>query len=130
MHRTVHVTVVWLALASGSAVPVSAQTRPNVVLIVGDYMGYGDLGPYGATDVRTPSLDELTRDGVMFTNAYSAAPICSPARVALLTGRYPPRAGFEENVGGGDRPRGLPATETTLARLRHDAGYVTGAIGK
>ena len=59
MHRTVHVTIVWLALAWGSAVPLSTQTRPNVVLIVGDYMGYGDLGPYGAKTFARPAWTNL-----------------------------------------------------------------------
>lgn len=114
-------------LLTGSAF---AQQRPNIVLIVADYMGYGDIGPYGAIEIRTPHLDNLARDGVRFTNAYTAAPICSPARVALLTGRYPQRAGFEENVGGPGRPVGLPPSETSIARMLKDSGYRTALIGK
>jgi len=107
-----------------------AEERPNVVLIVADYMGYGDIGPYGSTDIHTPSLDRLAREGTRFTNAYAAAPICSPSRVGLVTGRYPQRAGFEENVGGPGRPVGLEATETTIARMLQEAGYATAMFGK
>ena len=114
-------------LLTGSAL---AEQRPNIVLIVADYMGYGDIGPYGGTEIRTPHLDNLAREGVRFTNAYAAAPICSPSRVALLTGRYPQRAGFEENVGGPGRPVGLPASETSIARMLKDSGYRTALVGK
>jgi arylsulfatase A-like enzyme len=107
-----------------------AEQRPNIVLIVADYMGYGDIGPYGGTEIRTPHLDNLAREGVRFTNAYAAAPICSPSRVALLTGRYPQRAGFEENVGGDGRPVGLPPSETSIARMLKDSGYRTALVGK
>ncbi len=111
----------------------SAQSpagRPNVVLIVADYMGYGDIGPHGVTDIRTPNIDRLAREGVRLINAYGPAPICSPARVGLLTGRYPQRAGFEDNVGPEPLPAGLPVGETTIARMLRDAGYRTGLIGK
>ncbi|TDI41482.1 MAG: hypothetical protein E2P02_14910 [Acidobacteria bacterium] len=107
-----------------------AEERLNVVLIVADYMAYGDIGPYGSTDIRTPSLDRLAREGTRFTNAYAAAPICSPSRVGLVTGRYPQRAGFEENVGGPGRTVGLEATETTIARMLQEAGYATAMFGK
>jgi arylsulfatase A-like enzyme len=117
-------------LTIGLSASARAQERPNVVLIVADYMGYGDIGPYGATDIRTPSLDRLARSGVRFTNAYAPAPICSPSRVGLLTGRYPQRAGFNENVGGPGRPPGLPTSETTIARPLKDSGYTTALFGK
>ena len=107
-----------------------ADERPDIVLIVADYMGYGDIGPYGGTEIRTQHLDKLAREGVRFTNAYAAAPICSPSRVALLTGRYPQRAGFEENVGGPGRPVGLPPSETSIARMLQDSGYRTALVGK
>ena len=60
--------------------------QPNIVLIVADYMGYSDIGPYGATDIRTPSLDGLAADGVRFSDYYAAAPICGPSRAALMSG--------------------------------------------
>ena len=66
---------------------------PNIILIVADYMGASDIGPYGATDIATPSLDTLAAQGARFTNFYAAAPICGPSRAALMTGRYPARIG-------------------------------------
>ena len=127
-------TMVLAGLTVVSAGPASAEQtadgRPNVVLIVADYMGYGDIGPHGVTDIRTPYIDRLAREGVRVENAYGPAPICSPSRVGLLTGRYPQRAGFEDNVGPAPRPAGLPVEETTIAALLRDAGYRTGLVGK
>ena len=71
-----------------------AVKQPNVVLILGDYMGYGDIGPTGVTDIATPHLDELARDGILFTDVCAAASICSPSRAAILTGRMPARIGL------------------------------------
>ena len=71
------------------------SSRPNVVFILTDDMGYGDLGSYGATDISTPNLDRLAREGVRLTNSYSAGPVCTPTRVAFLTGRYQQRVGLE-----------------------------------
>lgn len=74
---------------------------PNFVLILGDYMGYGDIGPTGVRDIATRHLDRVADDGMLFTDATAAAPICSPSRAAILTGRYPARIGLEENVNFG-----------------------------
>jgi arylsulfatase A len=106
-----------------------AARQPNVVLILADDLGYGDLGAYGAQDLRTPNLDGLARAGVRFTEFYSAANTCSPSRAALLTGRYPPRTGVNA-VLFHDTPEGLPASEITLAELLRDAGYDTALVGK
>ena len=111
----------------------SAQVRgrrpPNVVLIVADYMGYGDTEPYGAKDVRTPNLKRLAQEGVRLTDAYASAPICVPSRAALLTGRYQQRFGVETNPGRIDGP-GIPASESTLAELLKRADYATSMTGK
>src|SRR5690554_1464699 len=72
--------------------------RPNIVVIVSDYMGYADIEPYGATDVRTPSLKALAASGVRFSSYYAASPVCGPSRAALLSGLYPARVGMEANV--------------------------------
>jgi arylsulfatase A-like enzyme len=121
------------ALALAALLPSSARPaappRPNVVLILADDLGFGDLGSYGAADLRTPSLDQLAREGVRFTQFQSAANTCSPARAALLTGRYPPRTGVNA-VLFHDTPDGLPLAEITLAELLRDAGYDTAMIGK
>lgn len=105
-----------------------AQDRPNILLIVGDDMGYADVGFHNCRDIPTPNLDALAAAGVRFTNGYVSGPYCSPTRAGLLTGRYQNRFGHEFNNGGAGG--GLPVTETTLADRLRDAGYVTGAVGK
>src|SRR5262245_8217998 len=79
---------------------VSPPSRPNILFILADDMGWGDLSCYGRPDYQTPNLDRLASQGVRFTNAYSAAPVCTPTRVAFLTGRYPARlrVGLEEPI--------------------------------
>lgn len=108
--------------------PGPAQTRPNIVLILADDLGYGDLSGYGHPTIRTPKLDALAADGVKLTTVY-AAPSCTPSRAALLTGRYPKRTGVDA-VLMPDAATGLPASEVTLARLLEGAGYDTAMIGK
>jgi arylsulfatase A len=118
------------ALALLWAAPVSAQTRPNVVLVVMDDVGYGDYGAYGAPDIKTPNVDRLARDGVKFTDFY-AAPSCTPTRVALITGRYYQRTALEVPLGAAPAGgRGLVADGRSLPQLMKDAGYATGLIGK
>ena len=102
----------------------------NVVLILVDDLGTYDLRCYGATEVRTPRIDRLAAEGVKFLDYYSAAPICSPSRAGLLTGRYPRRFGMEAWVQRADSKRGIPADELTLAELLKTAGYATACIGK
>jgi arylsulfatase A-like enzyme len=118
------------ALAAASAV---AQSRPNVVLIMTDDAGYGDLGVYGATDLRTPNLDRLARDGVRFTDFYANAPSCTPTRAGLMTGRYQQRVSLEYPLGmqrAADFDRGLPVTGRSLPQLMKNAGYATALVGK
>ncbi len=109
------------------AAPTKAR---NVVLIVGDDMGYADLGVHGSADVVTPNIDSLAKHGVRFTNAYVSAPQCSPSRAGLLTGRYQQRFGHEFNLSPQTERFGLPLGETTLAERMRAAGYATAAIGK
>ncbi len=116
------------ALCGASA--LFAAEKPNVILIVTDDQGAGDAGCYGAKELLTPNLDSLAARGVRFTQFYAAAPLCSPSRAALLTGRYPLRAGLIGNasskLGGG----GLPTEQTTIAEMLKAAGYATGHLGK
>ncbi|WP_251442784.1 sulfatase-like hydrolase/transferase [Microbacterium sp. USTB-Y] len=105
------------------------MTRPNVVVIYADDLGYGDVGCFGGDDVRTPHLDRLAASGVRLTNWYSNSPVCSPSRAALLTGRHPVHAGVQEILGGKRGTAGLPAQPTLASRLQ-DEGYRTGIFGK
>ncbi len=110
---------------------VSAAEKPNVVVILIDDLGSADLGCYGAEDMVTPHLDALADGGVRFTQFYAAAPVCSPSRAALLTGRYPVRCGVPGNAGSqSGAPGGLPPEEITLAEMFKAAGYATAHIGK
>lgn len=125
----------FLKTAAGVAIGASvrsmgkAQSRPpNIIFILADDLGYGDLSCYGSA-IHTPCLDQMAQDGTRFTQFYSASPVCSPARAALLTGRYAPRTGVPGVLGPDDRG-GLAATETTLAQTLKGAGYSTMCIGK
>ena len=111
--------------------PVTRQVaaKPNIVLIFADDLGYGDIGVYGATDIRTPNIDGLAQKGLMFTQFYSGNPVCSPSRAGLLTGRYPRRMGID-GVFFPESYTGLPASEVTVAEALKQRGYATGAIGK
>jgi arylsulfatase A-like enzyme len=122
--------VLALALLFLAPMPASAAERTNVVLILCDYGGYGDFEPYGARDVPTPQIARLAREGVRLTDAYAAAPICTPARVALLTGRYHYRTGLETNVLKTKPEVGLAPAESTLVRSFKAAGYTAGMFGK
>jgi arylsulfatase A-like enzyme len=106
----------------------SAQVqRPNVVLIFADDQGSVDINCYGAKDLITPNLDALASRGVRFTQFYVGSAVCSPSRAALLTGRYPHRAGVPGSVGRGS---GMPPEEITLAEMFKGAGYHTALFGK
>ena len=102
--------------------------QPNIVLIIADDLGYGDLGCYGAADASTPHLDRLAERGMRFTDAYVTAPICSPSRAGLLTGRYQQRFGYFDNWD--TELVGLPSSEFTLAQLLRREGYRTSLVGK
>lgn len=139
--------------APTAAVPAR---KPNFIVILADDLGYGDLSSYGSRAISTPNLDQLAADGVRFTESYSSAPVCSPSRAGLMTGRYPLRTGityviFASNVttkqrmkltsvrvatriGAGDFHdswvSGIPASEITLPEALRVAGYATGMVGK
>ena len=109
----------------------SDTVRPNVLLLVADDLGYGDIGVYGCKDIPTPNIDGLARDGIRFTDGYVSAPVCSPCRAGIMTGRYQTRFGHELNLPGADKyPGGMPQSERTMANYFRDAGYATGHVGK
>lgn len=118
---------VLVALCGTFCLADAPAETPNVVLIVADHMGASDIGAYGAADIATPSLDTLAAQGVRFTDYYAAAPICGPSRAAMLTGKYPARIDFEDNVGDGSR---LSARLPTLPALLKQRGYANGHFGK
>ncbi|MBY0507930.1 MAG: sulfatase [Bryobacteraceae bacterium] len=113
---------------TASAPLAAAPAPPNVVLIYCDDLGYGDLGCYGSA-IPTPNLDRLAAEGVRFTHFYSANPVCSPSRAALLTGRYPTRVGVSRVFFPADKV-GLARDEQTLADLLKARGYATMCVGK
>jgi arylsulfatase len=111
--------------AGGERLP----NRPNVILVLTDDQGYADVGAFGARGFATPHLDRLAAEGVRFTNFYSAAPICSPSRAALMTGSHPVRVGIT-SVLFPDSSIGLNPDEVTIAELLKSVGYATAAVGK
>ena len=118
-------------IAAAAALPrLAPRAAPNVILIVADDLGYADLGITGRGDYRTPVIDQLARDGALLTQAYSSAPVCTPSRVALMTGRYPARytAGLYEPLT--TQRIGLEPHPATLPRLLKRAGYETALVGK
>src|SRR5436190_3374184 len=119
----------FLQVAAGAGLASAAPQRPpNIVMIYADDLGYGDLGCYGS-GIRTPNLERMAAEGVRFTQFYSANPVCSPSRAALLTGRYPTRTGVPNVLMPADKT-GLAETESTLAELLKPQGYKTMIIGK
>ncbi len=128
------IAVVWLWLAGGvrlSAAQEPEPRKPNVVIIMADDLGYGDISCYGNTTINTPNLDRLAREGVRFTDFHSNGAVCSPTRAALLTGRYQQRAGVSGVITAkSHRHQGLPLEETTLAEALQAEGYTTGMFGK
>lgn len=103
--------------------------HPNIVLIMADDLGYGDIGVFGATDIRTPNIDNLANKGIKFTEFYSSSPVCSPTRFGLLTGRLPRRQGID-HVFFPESYTGIPKEEVTIAEALKANGYKTGAVGK
>ncbi|HEX6997496.1 MAG TPA: sulfatase-like hydrolase/transferase [Gammaproteobacteria bacterium] len=123
------------ALPAGRALAQSRRrrpARPNVLFILADDLGYGDLSCYGRPDYETPVLDGLAREGVKLTSAYAAAPVCTPTRCAFVTGRYPQRfaVGLQEPLTLFSPPVGLPEGQPTVASLLRAAGYETALVGK
>lgn len=122
-----------LGLDGANAADKSETSKPNFVVIFCDDLGYGDLSCFGHPTIRTPRLDQMASQGQRWTQFYSAAPVCTPSRAALLTGRLPLRSGMcsdRRRVLFPNSKGGLPASEVTIAEMLKDAGYATACVGK
>ena len=119
-------------LTLGVSMGQTAERKPNVIIIFADDLGYGDVGCYGATKVKTPNIDRLAKEGRRFTDAHSASAVCTPSRYALLTGEYPLRKGKGGVWGPLSHTSGLiiDTNKTTLGQVFRDAGYKTACVGK
>lgn len=131
-------------LSTLAAAPVAAQNRakkPNIILVLLDDLGWRDFGIYGSQHYETPELDRLAREGVRFTQAYAACPVCSPTRASIMTGKYPARLHLTDWIPGRRQwpsskllrvefEQQLPLTETTIAEMLKPIGYRCGSIGK
>ncbi|HCR30159.1 MAG TPA: arylsulfatase [Opitutae bacterium] len=112
-----------------SGLTAQSADKPNFIVLFADDMGYGDLSSYGHPTTRTPQLDRMAAEGVRLTSFYCGAPVCSPSRAALLTGRYPIHAGMPRNTGPGSDVH-LPKGQTLIPQLLKPVGYETMAVGK
>jgi arylsulfatase A len=128
LHHSTFVVVSLIGLASVQSLP--AESSPNVIIVLADDLGYGDLGCYGAKDIQTPHLDRMAAEGTRFTDFSVTSALCTPSRAALMTGKYPGRVGLATGVLRPDAKHGLAAQEVTLAEVFKQAGYATGCIGK
>jgi arylsulfatase A-like enzyme len=123
--------LVCASLAIPATACAEAGRKPNILVIVGDDMGYHDVGVHGCKDIPTPNIDSIARNGVRFTNGYVSGPYCSPTRAGLMTGRYQTRFGHEFNPGPTPTDDvGLSLAQTTIAQRMRALGYATGMVGK
>ncbi|MFD2256816.1 sulfatase-like hydrolase/transferase [Luteolibacter algae] len=121
----------FLFLASLGPVSAAAEaSRPNIILILADDLGYADVGFNGCTDIKTPALDQLAETGIVCTTAYVAHPVCGPSRAAIMTGRYPHKFGAQCNIPPHHPEMGITKDETFIAQVLKDAGYTTALFGK
>src|SRR5215216_7767559 len=119
-------SVVWLTNADHLAIGATHR-RPNVIILLADDLGFGDLACFGHPKFKTPNLDRMAAEGARLTQFNTPAPFCAPTRASLMTGRYPFRCGLTTNpapdFGGQYLDLGLPISEITLAQVFHGAGY-------
>jgi arylsulfatase A len=117
------------SMTSGQSVPEISGSKPNILIVLCDDLGYGDLSCYGHPHIKTPNLDKLATEGIKLTDCYAAAPVCSPARAGMLTGRTPYRCGIYDWIPA-NNPMQLKKEEKTVASLLKDSGYATCHSGK
>tara|TARA_R110001592_G_scaffold337300_1_gene623719 strand:- start:336048 stop:337388 length:1341 start_codon:yes stop_codon:yes gene_type:complete len=122
--------ILTIILLATTAAGVNAGQAPNIVLIVADDLGIGDIGAFGSQRIKTPQLDLIAADGIALSNFYASANICSPSRAGILTGRYPIRSGLAWDVVTASSEHGLPLEEITIAEMLRTRGYSTAMVGK
>ncbi len=130
LHRRLMQSVLVSLVLLSSLAAADGAAKPNVLLIYTDDQGSIDLNCYGAKDLITPHMDSIAQRGVRFTQFYAAAPVCSPSRAAMLTGRVPQRAGVPGNVSSQKGNSGMPPEQVTIAEMLRANGYATGHVGK
>src|ERR1043166_8806960 len=140
LHRWLFVGVAGSIFLAGTASGAQSPAKPNIVLILADDLGWTDLGCFGSEYYETPHIDRLAREGMKFTQAYSACTVGSPTRAALLTGKYPARLHITDWIPGlppenpkllvPDWTKYLPLEEITIANVLHSSGYATASMGK
>lgn len=137
MKKTVYLNLLIISIALAAIVSCTSRSpdpviqKPNIIYILADDLGYGDLGSYGQENIKTPNLDRMAEEGIRFANHYSGSTVCAPARSVLMTGLHTghtPVRGNKENKPIGQAP--LPYAVPTVAEVLQDAGYATGAFGK
>ena len=107
------------------------ERRPNVIYILADDLGYGDIGAFNSQGkIKTPFIDQLASEGMLFTDAHSSSAVCTPTRYGVMTGRYSWRSPLKQGVLTGKSKALIPETRTTVASLMQDAGYETAFVGK
>ena len=114
---------------------LSAQEKPNFIIILADDLGHGDLGYTGSSQIKTPNIDALAKSGIVFTEGYVSAPVCGPSRAGLITGRHQVNFGYDNNLGEvlpqfNEAYAGLPVNEQTIADKLAKQGYTNGIVGK
>ncbi len=130
LKRMTYIILTLLASCPGCNRKGLVQDQPNILFIMADDLGYGELGCYGCKDIRTPVLDKLAKEGIRFTDFYANAPVCSPTRLAFLTGRYQQRFGMDDALYYQEMGRGIPGDVKTIAGELAGNGYATGLFGK
>ena len=117
------------ALSLAGCTSQQVEEKPNVIVILADDLGFGDVSAYGSTTIHTPNIDSLARGGVCFTNGYATSATSTPSRYALMTGMYPWK-NKDAKILPGDAPLIINESQYTLPKMMRECGYVTGAIGK
>ncbi|ANH83576.1 hypothetical protein A8C56_23690 [Niabella ginsenosidivorans] len=117
-------------VAAQAPVPAKTSHKPNIIYILADDMGYGDLSCYGQQRFRTPNIDRIAREGMLFTQHYAGTAVCAPSRSSLMTGQHTGYTPIRGNSTGNKKPAFMPDSVTTIAEIMKQAGYATGAFGK